>query len=361
MRDLPLPRSLLARFSALALCIALPAGAQDPGAEMPPTQVEVAKPTIEALADTLTAVGSLRADEAVTIRPEVAGRIEAVLFEEGQKIVKGAALFRLDASLARADVTEAQANASNSDRELKRAQELVSRKLIAQADVDNKRAQSKVDEAKLSSSRTRLDKTDIRAPFAGTTGLRKVSAGEYVNVGDALVELVALDALKLDFSLPEVHLGKFQPGQAISLRVDAFGSRRFEGEVYAIAPQVDLATRSVTLRARVPNPDGVLRPGQFGNVELTIGSKPNALLVPEQALWPQGAKQYVYLVRDGKAALTEVTTGLRKPGFVEIVSGVGPNDTVVTAGQMKIGPGAKVQPKVAADAAKAPASAPAAH
>ncbi|HJU38650.1 MAG TPA: efflux RND transporter periplasmic adaptor subunit [Tahibacter sp.] len=339
------PSLLSAALLAACLGIAATGHTQGPpGGEMPPTAVEAAKPQVESLAETLSAVGTLRADEAVTVRPEVAGRIEAVLFDEGQKIAKGAPLFRLDPALARADVAEAQANASNSQRELKRATDLATKKLIAPSDVDGKRAQATVDEAKLASTRTRLDKTELRAPFAGTVGLRKVSPGEYVNAGDALVDLVARDTLKFDFSLPEVYLGRFQPGQRIALTVDALGARKFDGEVYAVAPQVDLATRSVTLRARVPNADGVLHPGQFARVALEIGSKANALLVPEQALWPQGDKQFVYIIKDGKAELVEITTGLRKPGFVEVTSGITANDLVISAGQMKIGPGMKVQP-----------------
>ncbi|MDC8013216.1 efflux RND transporter periplasmic adaptor subunit [Tahibacter soli] len=344
-RRLVSPSLLSAAVLAACLGIAGTGRTQGPpGGEMPPTAVEAAKPKIESLSETLSAVGTLRADEAVTVRPEVAGRIEAVLFDEGQKIAKGAPLFRLDPSLARADVAEAQANASNSDRELKRATELAGKKLIAPADVDTKRAQAKVDEAKLASTRTRLEKTELRAPFAGTVGLRKVSPGEYVNAGDALVDLVARDTLKFDFSLPEVYLGRFQPGQKITLGVDALGARKFDGEVYAVAPQVDLTTRSVTLRARVPNPDGVLHPGQFARVALEVGSKANALLVPEQALWPQGDKQFVYIIKDGKAELVQITTGLRKPGLVEVTSGITANDLVISAGQMKIGPGMKVQP-----------------
>lgn len=340
------PVRLSLSLLALTLAVALSTTAHTqgpPGGEMPPTMVEAARPRVESISETLAAVGTLRADEAVTIRPEVAGRVEAVLFEEGQKVAKGAPLFRLDPSLVQADVAEAEANAANSGREFKRAQDLSGRKLIAQVDVDTKRAQAKVDEARLASTRTRLGKTEIRAPFAGTAGLRRVSPGEYVNVGDALVDVVAVDTLKLDFSLPEVYLGRFHPGQKIAITVDAQGTRRFDGEVYAIAPQVDLATRSVTLRARAPNADGSLFPGQFAKVTLEVGSRDNALLVPEQALWPQGAKQQVYVIRDGKAELVEVKTGMRKPGFVEIVSGITADDVVISAGQMKIGPGAKVQ------------------
>jgi len=357
-------RPVRVSLSVLALSIAAAVSTTahtqgPPGHEMPPTTVEAAKPRLESISETLAAVGTLRADEAVTIRPELAGRIEAVLFEEGQKINKGAPLFRLDSSLVQAEVAEAEANSANSSRELKRAQDLSERKLIAPADVDTKRAQAKVDDAKLASSRTRLGKTEIRAPFAGTAGLRRVSPGEYVNIGDALVDFVARDTLKLDFSLPEVYLGRFQAGQKITIGVDAQGARRFDGEVYAVAPQVDLATRSVTLRARVPNVDGLLFPGQFAKVSLEIGSRDNALLVPEQALWPQGDKQQVYVIRDGKAELVEVKTGLRKPGLVEIVSGITAGDEVISAGQMKIGPGAKVQ--TAPTAAAQPATAQPAH
>lgn len=353
----PFRLSLSVLTLAAAGALPTPAYTQGPPAgEMPPARVEASRPHVESINETLAAVGTLRAEEAITVRPEVAGRIEAVLFDEGQKVARGAPLFRLDASLVQADVAEAQANATNSERELKRAQELSQRKLIAQADVDTRRAQAAVDGAKLASSRTRLGKTEIRAAFAGTTGLRKVSPGEYVNIGDALVDLVALDTLKLDFSLPEVYLGRFRPGQKISITVDAQGTKRFDGEVYAVAPQVDLATRSVTLRARVPNADGSLFPGQFAKVALEIGSRENALLVPEQALWPQGDKQQVYIIRDGKAELIEVKTGLRKPGLVEIVSGITANDEVISAGQMKIGPGVRVQ---TAQAAAAPAPVPA--
>ncbi|UXI68660.1 efflux RND transporter periplasmic adaptor subunit [Tahibacter amnicola] len=351
----PPARAHLFRAGLLAagIAVSLPAFTQGPPGGMPPTAVEAAPPKVESVAESLSAVGTLRADEAVTLRPEVAGLVESILFDEGQKVSKGQPLFRLDGSLARADMAEAQAMASNSERELKRATEMAGRKLMAPADVDNKRAQAKVDEAKLASSRTRLDKTEIRAPFSGTVGLRLVSPGEYVKAGDALVDLVATDSLKLDFSLPEVYLGRFQPGQKITIQVDAGGARRFEGTVYAVAPQVDLATRSVTLRARVANTDGALHPGQFGRVTLEVGNRQNALLVPEQSLWPQGGKQFVYIIKDGKAELVEVTTGLRKPGFVEIVKGVTAQDMVISAGQMKIHPGAPVQ----AQAQTAPAAA----
>jgi membrane fusion protein, multidrug efflux system len=322
-----------------------------PPGGMPPTQVEVAKPTVTALADTISGVGTLRAAESITVRPEQAGLIESVHFSEGQKVANGAPLFRLDAALVRADVAEAEANAANSDRESKRAQEMVARKLISQSDVDNRRAQAKVDAARLDSTRTHLSKTQIHAPFAGVVGLRKVSPGEYVKVGDALVDLVQVDPLKVDFNVPEAYVDRAKPGMKIHVTLDAFPGKEFVGEVYAVAPQIDLNTRSLSLRAKLPNPDSVLKPGQFARIALELSHKDSALMIPEQALWPQGEKKFVYIIKSGKAEMREVTTGLRKPGMVEVLTGLTADDVVITAGQMKIGPGSDVQPAGAAPAA----------
>ncbi len=341
--------------AAMALLAAIPGRTQaPPGGQMPPTPVEVAHPRVQALADVLNTVGTLRAAEKVTVRPEVAGRIEAVLFEEGQKVEKGAVLFRLDPSLARADLAEAEANAANSTRELKRAEDLRQRKLIAPADADAKLAVAKVDEAKRASSRTRLDKTEIRAPFGGVAGLRQVSAGEYVTIGDALVDLVQLDPLKLDFGLPETQLGKVQEGAIVAVSVDAWPGQRFEGRVYAVDPQVDEATRTLRLRAQLPNSDGRLKPGQFARVALETGRRESALVIPEQALWPQGEQQFVYVVKDGKADLRPIRIGQRASGLVEVLDGLAPADSVIVAGQLKIGPGMPVQPL---DGAAAPSPA----
>ena len=338
------------------------------GGQMPPTAVEASKPTVKSLADTFKTVGTLKAGEAVMLKPEVAGRIAAVLFEEGQAVAKGAPLFRIDQTLARADLAEAEANAANSTRELKRAEEMESRKLMAQTDIDTRRMQAKVDAAKLASSRARLDKTEIRAPFAGVVGLRKVSPGAYVEAGADLVDLVQLDPIKLDFSAPEAMGARVRAGQPVQVGVDSFPGEVFAGAVYAVAPQVELATRSIGMRASLPNPGLKLKPGQFAGIALELGRKAEAMVVPEQALWPQGDKQFVYVIKDGKADLKEVKIGQREPGMVEIVSGITPNDLVITAGQQKIGPGAnvkaidpKAKPAAADPKAKPAATAAASH
>ncbi|MCB1740326.1 MAG: efflux RND transporter periplasmic adaptor subunit, partial [Gammaproteobacteria bacterium] len=311
---------------------------------MPPTAVETASVEITSLDQSVDVIGTLRADESVTLRPEIAGRIEKILFTEGQQVRKGEPLFRLDAALIRADLNEANANLALSQRSFDRAEDLIDRKLIAQSDYDSARSKLSVDRAKQASARTRLDKSVIRSPFAGVVGLRQVSVGEYVSVGQALVDVVSIDPIKLEFAVPELYLSQVKVGQAVNLRADAFPGERFAGEVYAVAPQIDLATRSLTVRARVPNPDGKLRPGQFSSVSLVLDRVSDAMIIPEQALWPLGDKQYVYRVVDGKADQVEVRTGQRQPGKVQIVSGLNAGDTVITAGQQKIGAGSPVNP-----------------
>ncbi|MGH8497191.1 MAG: efflux RND transporter periplasmic adaptor subunit [Gammaproteobacteria bacterium] len=322
-----------------------------PGGQMPPTAVETAVVTAGALTDSISAVGTLRADESVVIRPELAGRIERIHFEEGQRVARGDPLFSLDASLIRSELREAEANLAMSRRAFERAQDLIGRKLIAQADYDDARSQLEIDEARLASARTRLDKTVINAPFEGVTGLRQVSPGDYVEIGQALVSLVQLDPIKVDFSVPEVHLARLDPGQTIEVRLDAFPNESFRGEVTAIDPQIDVNGRSVVLRAVLPNEERRLRPGLFARLHLELAQHDDALLIPEQALWPQGEQQFVYRVEEGQARLVEVQTGIRRAGRVQIVSGLQAGDEIVTAGQLKLFDGAAVAPVTPANAA----------
>lgn len=316
--------------------------AQGQGGAMPPTPVETAKPTVESITDNATALGSLRANEAVVIRPEVAGRIEAIHFEEGARVNKGDLLFSLDGAIARAEVQEWEATVAQSKRESDRVSDLIARKLASQNDFDAKRSLYAIDEARLASAKTRLSKTEIRAPFSGVLGLRQVSVGEYVNTGDALISLAQTDPLKLDFRIPETMATRARSGQSVQITLDAYPGETFAGRVFAIDPSVDAATRSVMLRAVLANPGGKLRPGQFANVQLALAQRANSLIIPEQALWPQGGKQFVYVVRNGRAELAEVKIGKRTAGRVEIVTGLTPTDEFIVAGQMKIFPGAAV-------------------
>ncbi len=329
------------------------AGAGNPGAGgppggMPPTQVETVRVKARPLASQFETVGSLRADESAVIRPEVAGKIEKIHFTEGQRVPAGALLFSLDSALTQADLNEANANLENSRRANTRANELASKQLISHADLDKAKASLGVDQARAASARTHLSKTQIRAPFEGVVGLREVSPGDYVNIGQALVDLVRLDPIEVNFSVPEIELGRLAVGQKVNLRVDAYPDEKFAGEIVAIAPTIDAAGRSAMLRARASNSGLKLRPGLFARVQIVFATNPQALMIPEEAIWPQGEQKMVFVVNDGVAKLVPVTLGTREPGLVEVVTGLKAGDEVVTAGQLKLFDGAKVMTAAAA-------------
>lgn len=337
-----LPVLLISQIALSAASIVLAQGGPPGG--MPPTPVEVAKPTREAVVEAASAVGSLRANEAVVLRAELPGRIEAIHFEEGSRVQKGELLFTLDASLIKAEVVEWEATVAQSQREMERANDLVAKKLAAQNDLDAKRSQLAIDQARLGSARTRLAKFQIRAPFGGMVGLRQVSVGEYVESADELVSLVQVDPLKVDFRVPESLAARVAAGQEVEVGLDAYPGEVFTGKVYAVDPQVDVQTRSVMLRATLANREGRLRPGQFANVRVELARRADSLTIPEQALWPQGGKQFVYVIEAGKAALQEVRIGKRSTGRVEVLSGLSADADVIVAGQLKIGPGSPVVP-----------------
>jgi len=347
------------------------AAAAGPGAGTggPPGGMQLPVETVtlapQAIATGLQTVGSLRADESVVVRPEIAGRINRIHFTEGGRVTAGQPLFTLDGSLAQASLNEATANLDNSRRVAARAGQLSQQQLIAKADYDTARASLGVDQARAASARTALSKMTLRAPFSGQIGLREVSVGEFVNVGQDLVRLVRLDPIEVDFSVPENALAQIRNGQGLQVNVDAFPGDTFSGEVVAIDPVVDPNNRSVRLRARIPNPDGRLKPGQFAKLQLDTASATGprsgaaALMVPEQALMQDGDTRFVYTVVDGKAKKTVIKTGTRTPGLMQVVDGLKAGDVVITAGQAKpmMHDGMAVMVLPAQGAAGAPAAA----
>lgn len=339
-RNTLLSALLLAGLLGVASCGGKDEAAAGPGAGGPPggMQLPVEAVTVQpqALAAGLQTVGSLRADESVVVRPEVAGRINRIHFTEGGRVAAGQPLFTLDGSLPQASLNEASANLANSRAAATRAGQLVGEKLIARADYDRARASLGVDQARVASARTALAKMTLRAPFSGQIGLREVSVGEFVNVGQDLVTLVRLDPIEVDFSVPETVMGQIRNGQKLRVTVDAFPDDTFAGEVVAIDPVVDANSRSARLRAQIPNPDGRLKPGQFAKLQVDTGTDSSAaLLVPEQALMQDGDTRFVYTVVDGKAKKAVITTGARVPGMVQVVAGLKAGDVVITAGQGK--------------------------
>ncbi len=299
----------------------------------------------------ITAVGSLRSDESVTLRPEVAGRVSAIGFQEGRPVAKGATLVKLDPAINEAEVLQAKANLTLSKAKYDRAVDLQKQGFISGQARDEAENNLKVMEASVALAAARLAKTEIRAPFSGLIGLRSVSIGDYVKEGQDMVNLESIDPLKVDFRVPEVYLKQVQVGQKLEVSLDALPGRKYEGTVSAINPLVDAAGRAIVIRAQVRNADTALRPGMFARVKLLTKDERDALVLPEQALVPQGEEQYVFRVIDGKAARTKVELGQRRDGRVEVVKGIAAGETIVTAGQLKLRDGTPVTLAAVAKAA----------
>lgn len=291
----------------------------------------------------VSAIGTLLANESVMIRPERDGRIAQIHFAEGRLVKKGTRLVSLDASETEAQLAAARAEATLNRNRLKRAEELKEKNFISAEALDVARENLNQSVARQEEVKSRLEKMTILAPFEGVAGLRQVSPGAYVKAGQDIARLEGIGTLKLDFRVPELYLGRIRPEQQVEVLVDAFAGETFGGAIYAVEPAVDEQTRTVLLRARVPNPDVRLKPGMFARVSLVLGRRDDALLVPEQALVPRGNDNYVFRIVEGKAALTKVELGARRPGEVEIISGLTAGDQIVVDGQLKLKPGAPVK------------------
>ena len=318
-----------------------PAGFAMP-VEAAPVRIDVAQRQIQA-------IGTLRSNESVIVRPEVAGRIVAINFQEGQKVRKGQVLVQLDSTFERAELAQAEAMAQLARANFGRADELQKRGAGTQRALDEAQAGIRSAAATVELRRARLEKFTLVAPFDGVVGLRKVSVGDVVLPGHEFVNLEQVDPLKLDFRVPELFLSAIRVGQQVAIAVDAYPGRSFAGEVFAIDPALDAAGRSIVIRARIANADDALRPGLFARVTLTLAERPQALFVPEQALVPQGDRHFLFKLVDGGEGkpkvveLVPVKLGERRAGEVEILAGLAPGDQVVTAGVLKIRPGMPVQ------------------
>lgn len=319
-----------------------PTGAA-PGGPSGGVAVEATKVARLALPQGITAVGSLRSDESVTLRPEVAGRINAIQFREGERVAKGAPLVKLDPSIAEAELRQARANLVWAKQKHTRALDLETKGFISSQAKDEAENNLKVAEAALALSEAKLAKLTIAAPFSGIIGLRSVSIGDYVKEGADMVNLEAIDPLKVDFRVPEIYLTQLSVGQTLQLTLDAIPGKTYEGKVFAINPLIDAAGRAVVIRAQVRNQDTTLRPGMFARVRLFTRDLQEALVVPEQAIVPQGDEWFVYRVVDGKAQRARIDIGQRRDGKAEIVKGLQDGDMVITAGQLKLREGVAVQ------------------
>jgi membrane fusion protein (multidrug efflux system) len=315
-------------------------GAKGKGPLGAPVETVVVKPT-KTTTD-IPAVGSLRSDEHVQIAPEIAGRIAEIRFQEGEPVKQGEILVLLDDALTRAEVSEAEARLNLAKANFERADTLQKSRNIAERAYDEARANFETARAAHELAQVRLAKHTIRAPFTGIVGFRALSAGAFISIGATLVNLEKIDVLKLDFKIPEIFLADVQVGQKVDVMVDALPKRTFQAEIYAIDPLIDVNGRALQIRARLANPERVLRPGLFARISIRGRAEREVVMVPEGAIVPRAGEFLIFRVEDGKAVETKVGLGSRRSGMVEVTSGLIGGATVVTAGHQRLKNGAMV-------------------
>ncbi|MBC7609362.1 MAG: efflux RND transporter periplasmic adaptor subunit [Polaromonas sp.] len=307
-----------------------------------PPSVEVAKVTLTRLTDDTQAVGSLRSRQAVVLRPEVSGRITQLNFTDGQRVRKGQVLVQFDDQLPRAQVQQSLAELSIAQANQKRNQELVAQNFISQRSLDESAANLQVAQAKLALSEATAARLKIIAPFDGIVGIRLVNVGDYLKDGADIVNVEDIEAIFVDFRLPERFQSKVKRGQTAMLDIDALPGRKYTAKVQAIDPLIDANGRSVGVRGCIDNRQLQLRPGMFARVNAVFGDRENARVIPEEAIVPQGGRQFVIKLLPGPTEQTrisqrvEVKVGLRRPGRVEIIEGLEAGDTVITTGQQRV-------------------------
>jgi membrane fusion protein (multidrug efflux system) len=298
--------------------------------------------TPERLLTQINALGTAHANEAVEVTSKTSNLVTAVRFHDGQTVRLGQVLIELDSAQARADLAAAEAASAESNSQLKRSQELIDTKIISPSQFEQLEATKKANEARVASARSRVADTIIRAPFSGRVGLRRVSVGSLVNPGTTITTLDDLSIIKVDFSVPENFLAGLREGLKVTATAAAFPGRQFAGTVTGVDSRIDPVTRSVTVRANVPNTDLALKPGMFLDVSLARDER-QALMVPEGALVPEQSKQFLFVVEDGRAVRREVRIGRRQPGKVEVVDGLQSGDQVIVEGTQKVREGAPVR------------------
>lgn len=304
--------------------------------------VEVAQVAQSKWVDEVQAVGSLRSRQGVMLRPEVAGRVKQLAFAEGQRVQKGQLLVQLDDALPQAQMGQARAEVDIAQANHKRNQDLVGQGFVSKRAADESEAALAVARAKLDLAQATLQRLRVVAPFDGVMGLKQISVGDYLKDGADMVNIEDMDAVLVDFRLPERFQSRIRAGQKAQLSADAAPGQSFAALVQAVDPLIDANARSVGVRGCVDNRQRLLRPGMFVRVNAVFGVRDKAMSVPEEAIVPQGGRSFVIKLVAGEqpgawvSQRVAVQTGLRQPGKVEIVEGLAVGDTVVTAGQQRL-------------------------
>ncbi len=311
-----------------------------------PVPVEVAVARTDTVVDAITATGQIEPLQSIQLRPEVDGRLVAILVREGAEVAQGTALFKVDDQELKAQVARSQADRDLAQQALSRTRALLLDKAAAPADVERAEAQMRSTQAGLDLLQLRLDRTVVRAPFAGVTGQRLASLGDYVNNSTRLITLQTVNPQRAAFQVPERYAEQLKLRQKVLFRVAALAGRDFAGTVDFVDPLVQLPGRTITVKALVLNPRRELQAGMFIEARLEIAVRTAATVIPEDAVSPSQGVMYVWVIQAGKAERREVTLGVRTTGFVEVRSGIDPGDQVVVGGAERLSQGAEVRATV---------------
>jgi membrane fusion protein (multidrug efflux system) len=345
------PRAIpcLALAALLAACSHSDPNAKPKAAAIPVTVADVAS---RQWSDIIEAVGTAQANESVTLTAKITETVRKVNFADGQKVDAGDVLVEMTSGQQAAQLEDAQAMAKDAQRQFERQQDLVKQGTVSKAQFDTTQAARDSNQAKVATIRAQLSDRVITAPFGGVLGLRRVSPGSLVTPGTPITTLDDVHVIKLDFAVPETLIAALKPGLPVTAKSAAYPERAFEGKVESLDSRVDPATRAVTVRALIPNPDALIKPGMLLNVEVRSRTR-EALAVPELSLVPVGSKQFAYRVDEGGVAhQVEVKIGTRRGGEVEVTEGLAAGDRVVVEGTVMLRDGAKVA--VASPVATAP-------
>lgn len=342
------------RFSTHTIIYALLTSLLWPGAALraaPPTPVFAAEVRLAPFADRLEALGTLRARESVVLTASVTETVTRIHFDDGDQVAAGQVLVEMTSAEEHAQLEETRATREEAKSQYQRVKSLAAEGTAAKSLLDERQREWETARARYAAIVSRLDDRLIRAPFSGAVGLRNISVGALVSPGDVVTTLDDVSEMKLDFAVPTPFLQSLQPGLAIVALTPAYPEQRFEGTVKSIDSRVNAVTRTVVVRAVLPNPDRLLKPGMLMQVELLRNPR-QALVIPEEALVPLGEKQFVLVIdeADGnKIVRREIKTGARRPGEVEILDGLQAGQKIITDGKLKVRPGQSVTIKAMDD------------
>lgn len=310
--------------------------------------VVVTPATAESFVDRFTALGTAQARESINVTARTSSIVTRIDFREGQPVRPGDLLVELDTRETAANVALARATLQQTQSQFRRSQALGETRVVSEADLEQLEAQVRIAEAQLDAAASRLDQLYVRAPFAGTIGLRYVSPGELVGPDTVITTLDDTSTIRLEFSVPEAFMATIERGMTIRAQTAVYPGELFTGVVRVLDSRIDPVTRAVTVIAELPNDDGRLRPGMFMTVTLER-VREDVLLVAEEALIPRQGRQYLFVVENDRAVEREVELGSRAPGRVEIRSGLAPGDQVIIEGVQRVRPGSPVQAMRAPD------------